>query len=290
MQVFIKRFYGFGAHWPVVSFSRPGSLDSLLARSEPGDLMAFAGTLGDQTAEPHKGRLLGLAEFGRSRLHSREALPPEIFAAAAKGHTGDIRWPHAMVMTRAWSFTGSPLPAMTEVLGRELPMAAISNAVLLSPAEQERVLALPREEFNVAVTRAIWDEREAVAAVVGPGGTMGPIPSSFTTTVMRDALKAASTYAFRFGSKNVWKVGWAHDPSERLRDLNRHVPSEVLDNQRWGGGWIQKWASADQAYAMERRVLDSFAEDLKFGERVHCTMDRIEEVWRSAFRSEPYRE
>ena len=161
--------------------------------------------------------------------------------------------------------------------------AAISNAVLLSPDEQERVLALPRGEIDVAVTRAIGDEREAIAAAVGPGGTMGPIPSSFTTTVIRDAFKRASTYAFRFGTKNVWKIGWAHDAADRLGELNRHVPSEVLDEQRWGGGWTQKWASAEQAYAMEQRILNSFSDSQKFGERVHCTEGQLEAVWRKAW-------
>ena len=283
MRVFIKRFWGFGKHWPIVSFGQAGSLNTLIAKSEPGDLMAFVGTLGDETLPHERGRLLGLAEFGRSRLHSREALPAEAFAAAPKGPTGDIKWPHAIVMTRAWEFTDTPLPLMTEVLGRQLPMSAISNAVLLSEAEQESVLALPRAEINVAVTRVIWDEREAIAAAIGLGGTMGPIPSSFTAIIVRDAFKEASTYAFRFGTKNVWKVGWAHDAAERLGELNKHVPSEVLGDQRWCGGWTQRWASAEQAYAMEQRILASFDDGLKFGERVHCTQDRLETVWSKAW-------
>jgi hypothetical protein len=30
---------------------------------------------------------------------------------------------------------------------------------------------------------------------------MGPIPSSFTTTVIKDTFKEASTYAFRFAAR-----------------------------------------------------------------------------------------
>ena len=89
MQVFIKRFWGFGLDWPIISFGQLGSLDALIARSAPGDLMAFVGTLGEETQAEERGRLLGLAEFGRGRLHSREALPPEAFAAAPKGPSGD---------------------------------------------------------------------------------------------------------------------------------------------------------------------------------------------------------
>ena len=284
MNVFIKRFYGFGVEWPIISFSQPGSLEALLSQSGPGDLMAFVGTLGEETHPDHRGKLIGLAEFGRKRLHSREALTPEMFAAAPKGPSGDIRWPHAVVMTRAWKFTDVPLPMMKEVVGRQLPRHASSSAVLLDEAEQGRVLALAREELDVAFTRTVWDEREAVAAAVGPDGTMGPVPASFTTAMVRDAFREASTYAFRFGSKPVWKIGWAHNPAARLDELNKHVPSEVLDGQRWGGGWTQKWASAEQAYAMERRILDSFDDGQKYGERVRCTRDHLEAVWLKAWK------
>lgn len=284
MKTFIKRFWGFGPYWPIISFSQRGSLDALLAQSTPGDLMAFVGTLGDRTAPHERGRLLGIAEFGRSKLYSREVLPADIFASAAKGPNGDIKWPHAVVMTRAWKFTDVPLPVMTEVVGRQLPMAAMNNAIPLSQDEQARILALAREEIQVAISQAIWNERDKIASAVGSGGTMGPIPTSFTSTVVREAFEQASTYAYRFGTKNVWKIGWAHDPVQRLGELNKHVPSEVLDNQKWGRGLIQKWSSADQAYVMEQKVLASFSDDKKYGERVHCTPEALELAWFKAWR------
>lgn len=282
--MFIKRFWGFGSHWPVLSFGKPGSLTSLLSQSAPGDVMAFVGTTGDQTAPHERGRLLGFAEFGRTKLHSREALPGDVFAKAQKGSNGDIKWPHAVVLTRAWKIDQEPLPLLTDVLGRQLPMAAISNAILLPQHEQSAILALPRTEFDVALTRAIWDERERIAQLVGPGGTLGPIPTSFTTQIKKDALQPASTYAFRFGGMDVWKVGWANDPKERLRDLNKHVPSEVLDGACWGGGLLQSWATAQQAYAMEQCVLASFPDTAKFGERVHCSKAALEAAWLKALR------
>ena len=51
VNVFIKRFWGFGAHWPIVSFSLPGSLDAMLGKLEAGDLVAFVGTKGSKTME-----------------------------------------------------------------------------------------------------------------------------------------------------------------------------------------------------------------------------------------------
>jgi hypothetical protein len=173
---------------------------------------------------------------------------------------------------------------MTEVLGRQLPMSAIKNAILLNPLEQERVMALPRAEFDVAVTLDIWNERERIYLEVGPGGTMGPIPASFTTTTTHDALKEATTYVYQFGEKNVWKVGWAHNAVDRLGDLNKHVPWEVLGGQKWGNGFTQRWATADQAFAMERRVLDTFPDSVKYGERVHCTWDEMKSAWLKAWK------
>ncbi len=285
MQVFIKRFWGFDpVYWPVVSFSLHGSLTSLIERSTPGDLMAFVGTLNEETDPKERGKLLGLAEFGRNFVSSREALPPESFAKAPRRPNGDMKWPFSLLITRAWRFTDNPLPVLTEVLGGQLTMAATSNAVLLGPDDQDAILALPREEIDVAQTEAVWNERAAVEAEVGPGGTMGPIPASFVTTMRRNSLRAAKTYVFQFGSKDVWKVGWAHDPVERLADLNKHVPYEVL-KQRWGGGWTQKWASADQAYAMEQRVFGSFSITDLYGERVHCTQEQMQAVWMKAWKA-----
>lgn len=285
MKMFIKRFWGFDPiYWPIVAFSMRGSLDALIQQSEAGDTIAFVGTKGPETQELERGKLLGIAEFGRSRFHSRAALPPASFSEAEKGPNGDIKWPHAVLITRAWRFTDVPLPEMTEVLGRQLPMSAMSNAVLLTPEEQQRILALPREEMDVGQTKAIRDERERIAAAIGPGGTMGPVPSSFTKTVIRDALREACTYAFQFGAANVWKIGWAHDPVARLGELNKHVPHEIL-GQRWGGGWTQQWASADQAFAMEQRVLRSFADAQLYGERVHCTKEALEAAWLKAWKA-----
>lgn len=66
--MFIKRFWGFDpVYWPIVSFSQNGSLDALLAQSQPGDTIVFVGTQGPETKEQEQGKLLGFAELGRGR-------------------------------------------------------------------------------------------------------------------------------------------------------------------------------------------------------------------------------
>lgn len=148
--------------------------------------------------------------------------------------------------------------------------------------EQKRILALARLEVNVAATKAIYDERERISVEVGSGGTMGPVPSSFVTQVTRNTLKEASTYAFQFGNENAWKIGWAHSPAERLRELNKHIPFKIV-GQQWGGGWTQKWASAEQAYNMEQRIFCQFPNADKEGEQVYCSKEQLEAAWRNAW-------
>ena len=52
-------------------------------------------------------------------------------------------------------------------------------------------------------------------------------------TVERSAHGVASTYAFRFGKRNLFKIGHAEDVQGRLAAVNQHGPVEVL-NEQWG--------------------------------------------------------
>lgn len=287
MKVFIKRFWGFDPFdWPTVSFGLRGSIETLLGNSAPGDVIVFAGTQGDETSEPERGRLLGFGEFGRTLVPSRQGLPPASYARQPKDENGEMKWPYSLFMTRAWKFTVNPLPGVVDTLGRQLSRAATSNAVLLDNAQAAAILDLPREEVvGFLRTQAQVDDFELVAKAVGPGGTFGPPPTSRTYSGETDVLQPARTYVFRFGTRNVWKVGWAYDAANRLAELNTHVPSEVLDGQLWtgkNGGMTEKWASSLQAHAMEQRVLNTFPGDRKYGERVHCTREEMEAAWREA--------
>ncbi len=278
MRTFVKFFWGpADPEWPIISFSNRGSLTSLLEKSEPGNLMAFACTQGGETPHEWQGKIVGLAEFSKTIRPSKELLPAKSYLAAEKGMNGDIKWPWAVAVTRAWLFS-NPLPVTSEIYGNRLPMSAISNAVRLSDEQQAKLLSQRRAEIDMATTEAVWEERAAILKIVGKGGTMGPIPSSFTTTMARNALRAASTYVLRFGSRDLWKVGWPHDPVARRDELNSHIPSEVL-GESWLDWNTEAWPSASDAYAMERRVLESFAPEVVTRERVRCTEAQMHAAW-----------
>jgi hypothetical protein len=94
----------------------------------------------------------------------------------------------------------------------------------------------------------------------------------------RDANVVATTYAFRFGERNVWKIGHAQDLQARLLDVNKHVPHEVL-GERWSIIWQQHCRNQNEAYEMEQRLLTLLAERRTEGERVQCTEDELRAAW-----------
>jgi len=117
--------------------------------------------------------------------------------------------------------------------------------------------------------------------VADGGPTRGPAPAAWEGTVAREP-GPASTYAFRFGQSDLWKIGFAADVDNRLRQINQHVPTELL-----GEGWTahkrQFWPDADLAYAMEQHVLGRLREHSTKFERVRCSAAVLDAAWDDAF-------
>ena len=128
-------------------------------------------------------------------------------------------------------------------------------------------------------TKVIAHETETVTVPDAPTGpTRGPVPSSWSGTVARDAEAAATTYAFRFGKRNVWKIGWAGDVQKRLSDVDQHIPHEVL-GERWAIVWQHRWRTQNEACEMEQRLLKRLDAQRTVGERVYCTADELQAAW-----------
>ncbi len=277
VQVFAKRFWGFNPDiWPIVSFSKSGNRHRPLRQSRPGDLVLFIGTEGEETEPQDRGRLLGLAEFGRNELESAEGLDVPALRRNAFDEHGRLRWPKALPMVRAWRIVNRP--RVTDVLQRQLTYPATVRALLLDAAA---VLALGREEIALPDIPALNRLRALNDAFRGSGPTTGPRPTSWSRTVHRDADGESWTYAFRFGSRDVWKIGHAKDVEARLAEINQHVPEEVL-REGWRLVLRQRWDTATQAYEMEQRVLTGLR-TLKGAsavfERVCCSQRQVEAVW-----------
>ena len=103
VQVFAKRFWGFDpANWPIISFHLDGNRQALLRAARPGDLIVFIGNNTDETEANERGRLLGLAEIGRTEIEATHVLKLSTLEPSAFDDSGRLRWPKALPMLRAW--------------------------------------------------------------------------------------------------------------------------------------------------------------------------------------------
>jgi hypothetical protein len=285
VQVFAKRSWGFGPmRWPIITFGLEANRDALILASKPGDLIALIGTQSEPTEPEDRGRLLGLAEIGRLPVDSLEVLNRDDIQPVHYDANGDFKWPKALPILRAWRFPDKPL--VTDVLREQLTYEATIRAILLDEQDQAAVLALTREEVAVPDVEIVRRHREFADALSATGPTRGPAPSSQSGTVPRDANSTATnaattTYALRFGNRNIWKIGHAQDLAAYLVHVNKHIPHEVL-GERWSLAWKQTWPSQMAAYEMEQRVSTLLAARMMEGERVHCTEDELRVAWTSA--------
>jgi hypothetical protein len=281
MQIFGTRFWGFGpAEYPFAGFTYPGSRDSLIARSRPGDLLLILGTKGEETAKEDRGQLLGLIEFERTAAFADDFILDGQIPANLLDENGKFRWPYAVPAIRAWEFT--PPRDIWSVLRRQLTMAATTSVDQLTPEEVELVLALPKAEISLPPSRArTRADRVAANRIVqldkNAPGQPGPAPAEWSALVAHEDGPTA-TYVMRFGKRNVWKIGISKNPKQRLNALNFSVPVEVL-SEEWALHVVQKWENGMLAYEMEQALLRKLAPHCTKCERVSCDQKTIEGAW-----------
>jgi hypothetical protein len=176
--------------------------------------------------------------------------------------------------------------ARKELFDAGLIGAGVSGEWILTPDGQVARLTLDEARAMVRVRSRL---RRLPAEPLDPtdddgdddvsgGPTTGPSPSDWSGVVTRSGTAPAQTYLVRFGERDLWKVGHAQDVSLRLRDLNRHVPHEVL-GERWRQVLCQAWSTATLAYRMEQALLAELAPMRTTGERFACDEDHIRTLW-----------
>jgi hypothetical protein len=277
MKVFITRVWGFDPdRWPVITFGLEGNRDKLLTESSPGDRIVFVGTLKQPTPEPLRGRLLGMAEIGRIAVDTLDVIGEDARRPHDYDEAGRFRWPKAILMVRAWRFVAQP--KLLDVLAEQLPYHATPQAILLSEEDADAVLKLASEEVAIPSSAALENAKLLDKALHASRPTTGPLPSTWTGAAGRDVNRTAFTYALRFGSTDIWKIGYAVDVNERLKQVNWHIPVEVVP-ERWNLKFRQQWQSETDAYAMEQRVLMALARHRTEGERVRCTEPQLIAAW-----------
>lgn len=284
-EVFASRFWGFSPEThPVVMFGSDGHRDRLARMAGDEDVVLFVGTTREPTLEHERGRLLGLVQFARTpvetnKLVSKEAMRPEDFS------NGEYKWPKAFPVTRAWRFV-EPRPMLTQTLSKQLPMYATIGVVQLNPEDRDIVLNLKRVEvdFKKAAVVHGLENRQENLAYARARQTTGPVASDWTGEVSRNVTGEVFTYAMRFGETDIWKIGWAKDPKARLKDINKHVPSEHL-GEEWKLVLQAPWPSGDKAFAMEQALLRELDSKRTIGERVRCPENTLNGAWYDALKT-----
>jgi hypothetical protein len=280
MKLFVTRVWGFDPlKWPVITFGLEGNRDNLIRDTVPGDRIVFVGTLKDPTPENLRGRILGMAEIGRRAVDTLEVLGADARRPEDFDALGNFKWPKAILMMKAWRF--DPQPILLDVLSEQLPYHATSQAVLLSPDDSESILQLNVVEIELPVTDALQKARLLDQALSQGRPTTGPTPTSWNGSTGRNVNRKAYTYAFRFGNTEVWKVGHAVDVADRLNEINKHVPTEVLKLE-WHAIMQQAWNTEVDAHGMEQRVFENLKLYRTVGERLKCKEQVLMQAWMTA--------
>lgn len=136
-----------------------------------------------------------------------------------------------------------------------------------------------RGDLAVENSEENTDSSTAIPLSIGLlGPTNGPEPTDWTGEISRSASSPASTYLLRFGERDLWKVGHAQCLQTRLRDINRHVPHEIL-GEYWHLRLFEPWPTAKLARRMEAAIFSALHAKRTIGERLTCTAEEAELAW-----------
>ena len=284
MKVFVKYVWGFTPDtWPIVAFSKPGHRLKLLRESSPGDRVVFIGANNSNTPiEGDRGRLLAMVEFGRKEIDTLDVLKQEdIRSENDYNEQGEFKWPQALAMTKAWRFTDDPLPLIKDIIAEKLPANSISQAIELNDSDTQSVLSLAKEEVALPQNEVIEKLARTNKRLSQNNPTKGPVPSASSKGGQRSLGNPAFTYAFRFENTDYWKIGYAGDIDKRLKDVNKHIPVDLL-KQSWKRKFKHRSSSETGAYNMEQRVLALLIKYRKQGEMVECSETILLSAWAKA--------
>lgn len=239
-----------------MQFSTSGWRDNALRQLEPGDRVVLVGTMGDQTPEDMKGRLLGVMEPSREPVMS---LDFDVRARPGDFVDGEYKWPVGLMNLRAWSL---PLrPKLIEVSDRKFGMDSAQGIVPLTDDEAARVLALDWRDEELLQPTA-----QAQARMAKRHGTVkrtAPPPTTTRRGVMHMRRAPAYTYAMRVADArpSAFKIGWAFDFKQRARQFN-HSALPGLGGLEYQPFRFHLWDTARQAYAMEQALLAHLSDRL----------------------------
>lgn len=245
----MTKVWGWDAPVGPLQFSTNGWRENAVDQLQPGDRVVLVGTMGDQTPDDMKGRLLGVMEPSREPVMS---LDFDVRARPGDFVDGDYKWPVGLMNLRAWSLPDRP--KLNEVSERKFSMDSAQGIVPLHEEEVARVLALEWQEEELLQPTAQAQER--MAKKHGAAKRSAPPPTTTRKGVMHMRRAPAYTYAMKIvGARpNAFKIGWAFDFRQRARQFN-HAAMPGLGGLEYKPFRFHLWDTARQAFTMEQALL-----------------------------------
>jgi hypothetical protein len=168
-----------------------------------------------------------------------------------------------------------------------IPLQELSGVLpewqINAPASGQAALAPEHENWLIQRLNIANAPEEAASRPDRQLGrpTTGPTPSDWSGVVKRSGDLPAVTYAMQFGQRSLWKIGHAQSLEDRLDEINKHLPVEVLD-ECWEIALVHKCLDSLLAYDMEQKVLELLSKHRTINERVMCSKSELEAAWTSA--------
>ena len=281
MKLFLTKVWGWDAPVGPMQFSTSGWRDNALRQLEPGDRVVLVGTMGDQTPEDMKGRILGVMEPSREPVMSMD------FAVRARPGDfvdGEYKWPVGLMNLHAWSLPERP--KLTQISDRKFSMDSAQGIVPLTDDEAVRMLAL--EWSAEALLQPTAQAQARMAKKHGAAKRTAPPPTTTRRGVMHMRRAPAYTYAMKVSGArpNAFKVGWAFDFKLRARQFN-HAAMPGLGGLEYKPFRFHLWDTARQAYAMEQALLSHLSDRLHKDNREivqGLSDDALDTAWLTAVR------
>lgn len=249
----MTKTWGFRTPSGPLQFSLQGWRDRARQLLKPGDLVVIVGTMGDETLEEERGRILGLMEPSTVVVSSLDydlARGPRDFDDA-----GNYRWPYGLELHQAWRFA-EPRARLAEISARRFSMDSAQGIVPLLEREAGQILALPREPVGLrrAVKASARVEGEEAARRKG-----APPPTTTRTGFMHMRRAPAFTYVMAIEGASVpaFKIGWAFDWKQRERQFNQ-AAMPAIGGLRYKTVFKELWQTANEAFRMEQSLLRDF--------------------------------
>lgn len=236
-RVWITSFWGFSPESEgYLGFTREGDRTWFLRQHRPGDLVMIYGTMGNDTEEAMRGRVLGFLEVEPRTTRDVARMSPAGRRWKQDNGLSD-RWTFAVPVARAWRATDLPdvraIAPLTLGPGANFQLIA-SRGVPLTPEEAGSALSVQVRPVDVFGEAPMFEEERERVYVPSRGFPMAFGRRASETTddahflyalqLEGNAALVLGEPAYLLRGKVIIKVGLSKNPNTRCAELNSSLP------------------------------------------------------------------